>query len=79
MLESRPKEEVSFFKYILQPRPIVDFFRAVLYLLFAVLIFMMPDILADLPLYKYLFCGAAVLYGFYRMYRIYADYKRLYR
>lgn len=79
MIESKPNEQVSFFRYIFQPRPIVDLFRAILYLLFAVLMFKIPNFLTDLPFYKYLFCASAILYGCYRIYRIYADYKRLYR
>ncbi|HUH74370.1 MAG TPA: hypothetical protein VLZ75_08165 [Chitinophagales bacterium] len=79
MIPSTPNEQVTFLKYLLQPRPIVDFFRAILYILFAILMFMIPNFLEDLPFYKYLFCVSAVLYGGYRMYRIYADYKRLYK
>lgn len=79
MIEPKPQEQITFFKYLLQPRPIVDFFRAVIYILFAFLMFQIPNFLTDLPIYKYLFCGAAFLYGSYRIYRIYADYKRLYR
>lgn len=79
MLEQAPKEQLNFFKYLLQPRPIVDLFRAIIYILFAVLMFQIPNFLEDLPVYKYLFCVAALLYGFYRIYRIYVDYKTLYK
>lgn len=79
MLNQAPQDKISFFKFILQPRPIVDFFRAIIYILFAALMFQIPNFLTDLPLYKYLFCGSALLYGCYRIYRIYSDYKRLYR
>lgn len=71
--------DISFFKYLLQPRPILDFFRAFLYILFAVFFYSMPDFLSEHVLYRYLFCGAALFYGFYRMYRIYSDYKKMYR
>lgn len=72
------EEQISFWKYLLKPRPILDFFRATIYLLFAILFMMMPDFLTDLPLYRYLFCGAAFLYSLYRYYRIYAEYKQIY-
>lgn len=79
MIEQKPKEQISFFKYLMQPRPIVDFFRAIIYILFAALMFQIPNFLIDLPFYKYLFCGAALFYGCYRIYRIYAEYKRMNR
>lgn len=74
-----PKENIPFIKYIFQPRPIVDFFRAIIYILYGILMFQIPNFLTDLPLYKYLFCGASLFYGAYRIYRIYAEYKRQYR
>jgi hypothetical protein len=33
----------------------------------------------ELPLYKYLFCGASLAYGLFWLYRLYADYQREYR
>jgi|GEM_PF-4954149 len=79
MTEQNTEEKPGFLKYLLQPRPILDFFRASIYIMFGVFLFRIPNLLTDLPLYKYLFCGGALLYGGFRMYRIYAEYKRLYR
>lgn len=79
MIERTPKEHISFLKYLLQPRPILDLFRASIYIMFAGLLFYIPNFLVDTPAYKYMFCGGALFYGGFRIYRIYIDYKRLYR
>ena len=66
----------SFIKYMLKPMPLLNIFRSLIYIFFAVMLYNMPNFLNDLPLYKYLFCGAAILYGIYRLYRVYGDFKR---
>ncbi len=73
------KENISFLKFIVQPKPILDFFRAFIYIGFSVLFYFSPHFLNTFPLYKYLFCGGAFLYGVYRIYRIYSEYKNISR
>lgn len=73
------EEQITFLKYLLKPKPILDFFRASIYIMFALLFYKMPNFLTDLPLYRYLFCGVALIYGLYRIYRIYVEYKQQYK
>jgi hypothetical protein len=72
-------EKPTFLRYLLQPTQIVSLFRASIYFMFGIFLFFIPNLLTDLPLYKYLFCAATVSYGSFRVYRIYADYQREYR
>lgn len=56
------------------PRLIVEWGRSLIYILFGVFIFFMPDILVDYPTLKYIFCAGSVLYGLIRMRRVYITY-----
>lgn len=75
MTQPETNKKISFWKYIFQPRPILDIFRALIYILFSLALFKIPNFLTDLPFYKYLFCISAFLYGCFRLYRVYYDYK----
>ena len=72
---SRPKRKKTFAEFLIQPSQLVNIVRASIYMIFGSYLLFVPFILADYPLYKYLFCGFSVLYGVFRWYRIYADYK----
>jgi hypothetical protein len=79
-MRPQPEEEKPpFYMYVLKPAQVIGIFRALIYILFGIFLFYIPNLLTDLPLYKYLFCGASVAYGLFRLYRIYADYQREYR
>ena len=79
MRRNPEEEKPTFLRYMLQPTQIVSLFRASIYFMFGIFLFYIPNMLTDLPLYKYLFCGASMSYGIFRVYRIYADYLREYR
>ena len=73
------EEKPTFLRHLLQPAQILSLFRASIYFMFGIFLFYIPNLLSDLPLYKYLFCGASMAYGIFRVYRIHADYQREYR
>ncbi len=79
MIKNPKEDKPSFLLYLLQPMQIVGLFRASIYFMFGIFLFYIPNFLTDLPLYKYLFCGASIAYGLFRVYRIYADYQKEYR
>lgn len=79
LVNRNKNQELSWIKYILQPKPLLDFFRAFIYIAFAVLLFFTPGFLETLPIYKYIFCGGALLYGLFRVLRIRKNYLKMQR
>jgi len=78
-VDQHNKQPMSWIKYMLQPKPILDIFRAFIYIAFSILLFFLPGFLETLPIYKYIFCGAALLYGLFRMRRVYLNYLKLHK
>jgi hypothetical protein len=71
-----PKEKKeSFAEYLIKPAQMLHLVRAAIYVFFGGYLFTQPWFLDGYPIYKYAFCGLAVVYGLFRCYRIYADFK----
>jgi hypothetical protein len=69
------EKKVTFAEYLTKPAQILQLVRASIYVFFGGYLFTQAWFLNGYPIYKYAFCGLAVVYGLFRWYRIYADYK----
>lgn len=68
-ISNRPKK--GFTHLLAQPNFIIQCVRSLIYIIFGFFILMVPSILSDNLLLKYLFCGGSLLYGIFRMWRVY--------
>lgn len=69
------EKKLTFAEYLIQPVQIVNLVRAALYVFVGAYLMTQAWFLREYPAYKYAFCGLALVYGIFRCYRIYADYK----